>query len=187
MKEVILNILDKYLKIFPNEAKRQEALLEYLKRNNDKSVVDWNNFDGHIVAGGFIYAKHDKKFLVLWHKDLNMYLYPGGHVDLNDKSILDAAIREVKEETSLNDFSLVSLQNDKYVPIDIDTQNIRPNLRLDLPSHYHFDFRYLFVVDKICDIKIDLEEHSEYKWINIDEFKQNENFGEIYTKFKYYI
>ena len=46
---------------------------------------------------------------VLYHNDLKMYLYPGGHVDDNDNSILSAAEREVKEETGLVDFKLLIL------------------------------------------------------------------------------
>ena len=30
-----------------------------------------------------------------------MYIYPGGHIDKSDTSVLEAAKREVKEETGL--------------------------------------------------------------------------------------
>ena len=57
MKNNYLKILDDYLLLFPEEKERQARLLGYLEKSNDKEIIDWNNFIGHIVAGGFIYAK----------------------------------------------------------------------------------------------------------------------------------
>ena len=104
MKNLILTILNKYLLLFPEEKKRQAKLIKFLNNFDDRQIIDWNNFDGHIVASGFIYSKKDKKFLVMYHNDMKKYIYPGGHIDLSDINPLDAAIREVKEETGLIDF-----------------------------------------------------------------------------------
>ena len=174
MKNIVLSIISKYLEIFPEEEKRQENFIKYLKTHKTEEVVDWNNFEGHIVTGGFIYSIKEKKFLVLYHKDLEMYVYPGGHVDSNDINPLTAACREVNEETGLNDFEQLKIIDDQLVPIDIDTHIVRRNERLNLPEHYHFDFRYLFVVARIQDIKTDSEEMSSYKWISLDELTNND-------------
>lgn len=182
MKNIVLNIMNKYLERFPEEEKRQEKFIEFLKTHNTEEIVDWNNFEGHIVTGGFIYSIKEKKFLVLYHKDLEMYVYPGGHVDLNDINPLTAACREVNEETGLNDFKLLKILDDKVVPIDIDTHTVRRNARLDLPAHYHFDFRYLFTIDKIEDIKIDENELANYKWIEMNELYNNPNNAEVVKK-----
>lgn len=182
MKELLLKVISEYLLVFPNEKKRQEQFINYLKQCNNDQIVDWNNFDGHIVAGGFIYAKEDKKFLVLYHNDLKMFLYPGGHIDSNDKNPLVAAIREIKEETGLSNLMQLKITKSELVPIDIDTQKIRYNERLKLPAHYHFDFRYLFMIDKISDVKIDVEELSDYKWIGINELSKDTNYGWITEK-----
>lgn len=184
MKELLLKIIDDYLTVYPDEKERQEQFLNYLNNYNDEQIVDWNNFEGHVVAGGFIYAKQDKKFLVLYHKDLEMYLYPGGHVDSNDKSPLEAAIREIKEETGLDNFVELKVANNELVPLDIDTQKIRYNERLNLPSHYHFDFRYLFMIDKISNVKVDANELSEYKWISLEELSKNKKYGWLTEKMK---
>ncbi len=71
----LLRILDDYLLLYPEERQRQSQLITYLENHNGEEIIDWNNFDGHIVAGGFIYAKEEHKFLVLFNKDLNMFLY----------------------------------------------------------------------------------------------------------------
>ncbi len=177
-----LKILNDYLLLYPEERQRQSYLATYLKTHNDKEIIDWNNFNGHIVAGGFIYAKEEHKFLVLYHKDLKMFLYPGGHVNSNDKNPLEIAKREIMEETGLNNLKQLKLTTNELIPIDIDTHLIKSNDRLNLPEHYHFDFRYLFIVDKISKIKIEEDEISNYKWIDINELKNDLNYGKIANK-----
>lgn len=186
MLESVLDILNDYLLEFPLEKERQSYFLNYLKKHNSNEIIDWNNFAGHIVASGFIYAKEEEKFLVLYHKDMKMFLYPGGHVDSSDLNILTAAKREVKEETGLSDFKQLKILDNELIPIDIDTHKINYNERLNLPEHYHFDFRYLFIVDKIQDVKIDLDEMSEYKWVSIFELEEETSFKNVVSKIKKY-
>lgn len=182
MKNNILKILDAYLSLFPEEKERQSRLLAYLQTHNDKEVIDWNNFDGHLVAGGFIYAKEEHKFLVLYHKDLKMSLYPGGHINDDEKNPLQAAKREIEEETGLTDLYQLKISENELVPIDIDTHLIKTNERLNLPEHYHFDFRYLFTVEKISEIKIDVVEISGFSWVSIDELHNDPNYGKVIIK-----
>lgn len=182
MKNMISTILDTYLKQFPQEKERQSILNQYLEKHNDKEINDWNNFDGHAVAGGFIYAIKDKKFLLLHHKDLDMYVYPGGHIDQTDKTPLDAAKREIEEETGLENLKQLKLVDNELIPIDIDTHKIAYNKRLKLPEHYHFDFRYLFTIKEIEDIKIDTEESSCYKWLDIKDLYKDPCYGKVVNK-----
>lgn len=182
MRQQLLNLLEKYLLLFPEEQQRQIDLINYLNSHTDDELTDWNNFDGHIVAGGFIYAKEENKFLVLYHNDLKMFLYPGGHVDSSDVNTLEASKREILEETGLSNLEQLKLSENSLIPIDIDTHIIGYNERLNLPEHYHFDFRYLFMVDKISDIKTDTEELSSYKWISVEELSSDQNYGMIANK-----
>ena len=66
--------------------------------------------------------------------------------------------------------------------LDIDIHKIDYNKRLNLPEHYHFEFRYLFMIDRISDIKIDYDELSDYKWISIEELSNDVNYGKIAKK-----
>ena len=182
MKKSIIEILNNYLNIFPEERKRQTILFNFLENHTDNELIDWNNFDGHLVAGGFIYAKKENKFLVLYHKELKMYLYPGGHIDETDKNTLAAAKREIKEETSLTNLNNLKIDNNELIPIDIDTHIIPYNEYRNLPQHYHFDFRYLFIIDQIENVKLDTDESSDYKWINLEELRKDINYGKIVTK-----
>lgn len=185
MKELILNIINNYLNYFPEELDRQQQFINYLNDSNDEEICDWNNFNGHVVVGGFIYAIKDEKFLVLQHKDLNMYLYPGGHLDNTDVDPLMGAKREIKAETGLNNLEQLIIMNDKLIPIDIDTHIIPYNERLDLKSHYHFELRYLFTIPIIENITLDEIELANYKWISIKELENDENYGDISKKIEF--
>lgn len=182
MRDLFLELISDYLLLFPNERQRQERFIEYLNNHNDEEITDWNNFDGHIVASGIVYAKNEQKFLLIYHNDLKMFLCPGGHIESSDNNPLDAAKREVKEETGIDDINEVVLSGNKLIPIDIDTHLIPYNERLKLPEHYHFDFRYLFTIDSIETVKLDLSEVSKFKWISIAELENDENYGKIVKK-----
>ena len=182
MKDLFLELINKYLYLFPEEKEKYSTFTEYLKNNND--ITDWNNFNGHVVVGGFIYAKQEKKFLVIYHNDLKMYLYPGGHIDNSDLNPLEAVKREIKEETGISNINEIILSDNKLVPIDINIHMIPYNERLDLKEHYHYEFRYLFTIDSIQEVTLDTTESSSFKWIDINELKDNENFGEIVKKFE---
>lgn len=178
----LLDIINEYLLLFPDEKRRQEKLTDYVRMHNSEEITDWNNFDGHIVASGFVYAIKEKKFLLLYHNDLKKFLYPGGHIDKDDDSILKAAIREVREETGLSELEIFKVNGNKIIPLDIDTHIIPYNERLNLPEHYHFDFRYVFLIDKISDIKIDTKEISNYKWVSYEELREERSYGIVIKK-----
>lgn len=48
-----------------------------------------------------VYVVHENKVLLHLHKKLNKWLPPGGHIEL-DEDPIEAALREVKEETGLD-------------------------------------------------------------------------------------
>lgn len=187
MKNDVLNIISEYLKLYPNETEKIKIIIDFVNRYNDEEIIDWNNFDGHIVASGFVYAKKEKKFIMLYHNEFNRYVYPGGHVDQTDITILDAAKREIKEETGISNISEVVINNNQLMPIDIDIHHIGYNQKLNLPEHYHYDFRYLFFVDKIEDVIIDKNESDGYKWVSVEDLLNEPYLNKVANKLIKYI
>ena len=59
------------------------------------------NIEKHFCVSVYVYDKTNKKFLLVHHKKLGVWVQPGGHVELNE-SPEEAAIREVYEETGIN-------------------------------------------------------------------------------------
>ncbi len=162
MQQNIKLIVKEYLDVFSKEKDKLLLLDNFLKKSSKEELIDWNNINGYLTVGAFVYSPREVKFLVLYHKDLQMYLYPGGHIEKEDKTLLDSALRELKEETGLEKVKLLKINN-MTLPFDIDIHLIPFNARVGMPTHYHFDFRYLFLVDSITEIIFDKE---EFKIIN---------------------
>lgn len=181
MKDEIQRILEEYLKIFPNEKERQKRLQNFLRQSLQEELTDWNSAKGHVTVGAFVYCKNEDKFLVLYHKDLKMFLYPGGHVDIQDKTLFETAKRELKEETGLDNLELLEMCS-SGIPFDIDTHLIPKNERVHMPEHYHFDFRYMFLTKTIEKVTLDKNESSEYKWITTKELRKDENYKQLIEK-----
>lgn len=93
----------------------------------------------HVTASTVIASADDARVLLRYHRKLERWLQPGGHVEPEDASVYEAALREAQEETGIHDFDTAS--GDRI--LDLDVHDI-PG-RLILPPHRHYDVRYLLV------------------------------------------
>lgn len=186
MRENIGPILNRYLDYFPEEKESLEQLEDFIEQNkeNQEAIYSSKNTVGHVTASGFLYDKRDKKLLLLKHKKLEKWLQPGGHSEKIDNSLLETAKREIFEETGLKNLDLVKWSGNDIIPFDINTHLIPKNPNKNMPAHYHHDFRFLFVVEKMEAIKIDEKESNGYIWANIDEIQDLENRERIIEKLK---
>lgn len=110
---------------------RFEALLAL-----DGDVLDRHHFDpGHVTASSFVAHPRRPAVALVFHRKLQAWLQPGGHVEPADTSHEEAARREVAEETGLSHMEALGI-------IDLD---IHPfPARDDQPAHLHFDLRWGF-------------------------------------------
>jgi ADP-ribose pyrophosphatase YjhB (NUDIX family) len=87
------------------------------------------------------FVVHEGKVLLLWHKKLQMWLPPGGHIDPNELPD-EAAVREVKEETGIE---VELLSQPALPPVPGPRQLARPEgvqLEEISPGHQHIDLIY---------------------------------------------
>ena len=174
----IQKIVKTYLKYFENEFNNLEPLFKLIKQSEKEN----KNILGHIKESGFIYDKKEKKILLLEHKKLGKLLQPGGHVEKFDTTILDTAKREIYEETGLENLDLINFSSNKSIPFDINIHPIPANLKINMPAHYHHDFRYLFTIDSIPNVKIDSSESNGYKWVSLSDLQKIDDFKLIIEK-----
>lgn len=93
---------------------------------------------GHFTASAFVVSPTLDQTLLVFHSKLKRWLQPGGHVEPDDASILDAARREIAEEVGLPELPLL-----REGILDLDVHGI-PALKQD-PAHEHFDVRFVFL------------------------------------------
>ncbi|MGF7228500.1 MAG: NUDIX domain-containing protein [Candidatus Saccharibacteria bacterium] len=178
----IKDVFDKYLQLYPNEVNNLRLLSEQLKQADD--ITTRENFVGHVTASAFIVNEHTKQVLLLEHKTLGKLLQPGGHIDPGDTTLVEAALREIEEETGLRQADLMLrpvLPNERFVPFDVNTHYIPENPKKAEPGHYHHDFRYIYTTQN-SSVEIDLSESSTYKWVDWDDFASASGFVHIADK-----
>jgi len=132
------------------------------------------------------YVVEDHRVLLVYHKKLEKWLPPGGHID-PDETPTDAARREVLEETGL-EVELVSQE-----AIWVERWNAksleRPYLCLleeipayrDVPAHQHMDFIYLarMTGGELCQNE---EETHDIRWFTLEEVEQLQSDEDIFVE-----
>ncbi len=93
----------------------------------------------HVTGSAVITRPDGGAFLLIRHRKLERWLQPGGHVDLEDASVLATALREAREETGATDLE-TALAGRIF---DVDVHPI-PD-RAGQPGHIHHDVRYLLI------------------------------------------
>lgn len=130
-----------------------------------------NNIEKHFCVSVFVYDKDNKKFLLVNHKKMNIWVQPGGHVELNETPE-EAAMREVYEETGVK-VNLVGERKprdcDYILPLAIQKNVVSDN-------HIHMDFVYVAYLDGNSDLTLNEEESTDIDWFTFDEI-QNPSFN----------
>jgi ADP-ribose pyrophosphatase YjhB (NUDIX family) len=86
------------------------------------------------------FVVQDRRVLLLWHRKLQRWLPPGGHVEPNELPD-DAAVREVAEETGVE----TELVGETGLSVEYPRQLVRPaGIQLEdiAPGHQHVDLVY---------------------------------------------
>lgn len=138
----------------------------------------------------FNFREEDFKLLLLHHVKFEKWIVPGGHVEINEHQ-LEAAIREVKEETgiSLSAKDFLTLNTFFQFPLIEGINQISPPLFIfeqvipeykGVQSHYHIDHVYCAVTNNV-NLEPDEMESQKIGWysegeiINLNMFPSNQH------------
>ncbi len=167
MKKHILETLEKYEKVFPGDLDLPK-FKEFLNNpeNMGEKSVDRKNMNGHIDADALVV--HNGKVLMIYHKSLQKWLQPGGHIESEDKNIFEAAVREVKEETGLDVESVEGVFSE--IPISIDVQIVPENKKKEEAEHIHYSCMFLLKLkDENQKILNNDDGVGDIKWFTLDD------------------
>lgn len=176
MPKQILELLQNYKNNFGSEAPEEEKIkkfLNYLNNiENNQRVTDRKNMNGHITVSCFVVEEN--KTLLLWHKAMNRFQQPGGHIDPGEEDVFRVAIRELKEETGLDAKKVLGIFSN--CPINIDVFGVKENKIKNEGEHFHFDLMILLdLQDKNQELKNEDDGTDDAKWVNLDEVKFDTN------------
>ena len=177
-KDLIYQLKD-YLNKYPDEQIKVDNILEFMNRENE--CFERNNWNGHFTGSAWIVDDTRNWVLMTKHLQLNMWLQLGGHAEGNS-NLFKVALKEAIEESGLTKFTPLSSQI-----FDLDIHQI-PRFK-NLPSHLHYDVRYIFEA-KIKNEKIIISDEShDVSWVNKNDVlnkNSEESISRMLNKMKEY-
>ncbi|SEL25227.1 NUDIX hydrolase [Streptacidiphilus jiangxiensis] len=133
--------LSAYLALHPEEESALSEPLQLLRTGMD--VTSRRTLPMHVTAGALL-VRHGREILLIKHRAYQILLQPGGHVEPTDTGLLEAAARELVEETGI-DPSTVTPSFDVPAYIEYGLVAARPDK--GEPAHHHLDFGYAFTTE----------------------------------------
>lgn len=169
-------LLKTYIQKYPYEVNAIKMLNFF---DNHDDCFEKDNLPGHFTGSAWVISPDKNKILMTHHKKLNMWLQLGGHAD-GQKDLKSVAIKEAKEESGFNNFSILSEEI-----FDLDIHKIEP--MSENPEHLHYDVRFLLEADPKKQNIIISEESHDVKWIHLDDvlnYNSEESISRMVEKTK---
>ncbi len=118
-----------------------------------------STFDpGHITASGIVLSPDRSRVLLVFHRRLQRWLQPGGHIEAADDDLVQTARREILEETGVG-------LDQRVAPLMVGVDVHQIPARADEPPHLHHDVVFRFVAD---GNRIAPEWGREVRWCDVD-------------------
>lgn len=134
-------------------------MIDWLSVSSNDGPFDRNVFaPGHATGSCFVVGT-DGRAALIFHKNLKLWVQPGGHAEPGETDVSAISAREAEEELG------VSLGGVVPELFDLDVHRI--GARGDLPAHLHFDFRTLAVIEP-CELA-PATDAAEARWLNRSE------------------
>lgn len=135
----VWSALSAYLERHPGEAELLSEPTQLLRQG--RNFASRRTFPMHVTVGALLVRGY-AEILLVEHRAYGITLQPGGHVEPTDATLIDAAVRELTEETGV-DPGMVFLASQAPVYIEYGAVPARP--AKNEPDHFHLDIGYAFV------------------------------------------
>lgn len=143
-----------------------------------------SSLEKHFAASGFVINRENTKMLMVYHKKLNTWVIPGGHLEPNEYPA-DGALREIFEETGIK-AAVIDSSESSFEGNEKESKIATPYVMLsefipeknDKPAHIHMDFVYLCIADETTPVKREAEV-SNVKWMTFEEVLKTDTFESI--------
>jgi 8-oxo-dGTP pyrophosphatase MutT (NUDIX family) len=134
----ISSTLASYLERYPEEAALLSEPMRLLSQGGD--FASRRSFPMHVTAGALL-VRGGTEILLVEHRAYGIVLQPGGHLETADVTLINAAERELAEETGIDPGTVFPVSQS---PVYIEYGRVPARPEKDEPDHFHLDFGYAF-------------------------------------------
>ncbi|MBX7246606.1 MAG: NUDIX hydrolase [Candidatus Sumerlaeaceae bacterium] len=144
------------------EARDCETIIQFVMSHDHP--FDRAHLQAHLTASSLVVDGTGTRALFGFHRKLERWLQLGGHGEPGDRTALDAALREAREESGIAE---IRPHPEAQGLVDLDVHLIPA--RGEVPAHNHLDLRYILLAPDGLEPIHREDEHGEVRWFAWDE------------------
>ncbi len=162
----LVKLLQRYAPNDPHSSACQALMIDHA--NTLEAPLSRRQLPAHFTGSALIVDESAERVCLVFHKKLDRWLQPGGHVESEDQGdIAKTAQREALEETGLD----VRLLQTAPIHLDIHLIPARPNE----PEHQHLDVRFLLQSTRPSLLQHDPSESNAAAWFSFSDAARKVN------------
>ena len=159
----LLKQIENYMPVNEQEENDKKVMLDYMKQNSDYLMRE--NKVAHFTTSIWTVNKERTKTLMVYHKIYDSWSWIGGHAD-GEEDLASVALRELREETGVDNAALVSKN---IFSLEILTVDGHMKKGKYVPSHLHFNVTFLAEAEESQKLVINEKENKGVEWFSFDE------------------
>jgi 8-oxo-dGTP pyrophosphatase MutT (NUDIX family) len=169
-----------------SELLRHRDAVDEIQRAQTNRVIEFirscdapwrrSTLQGHLTASSWIVDASRTNALLIHHKKLEKWLQPGGHIDDEDATFLDAALREAREETGITTFDVVRNATSSIYDVDVHPIPAREKMPIE-PAHCHYDIRFCLIASSAATT-LNVDESNDLRWFPMSQIASDPLFDE---------
>ena len=140
----------------------KNQILSLLSGGQDLYTRD--NPVAHLTASSWVVSPDRKQVLLVYHNLYRSWAWMGGHAD-GDRDFCRVALRETREESGLQDLTLVSPDIFSLESLTVDGHEKHGKY---VSSHLHLNVTYLLEADPRQPIRVKPDENSGVAWFPVE-------------------
>lgn len=138
----ISSALYAYLERYPGEAVLLAEPLRLL--SHGRNFAYRRTFPMHVTVGALL-VRDGSEILLVEHRAYGITLQPGGHLEPEDATLIDAAMRELVEETDVDPGEVAAASQ---APVYVEYGRVPARPAKNEPDHFHLDLGYAFTTER---------------------------------------
>lgn len=155
--------LARYIPYNEQEEKDRTLILAMLETESD--LFTRENRTAHLTASAWVVSEDHRKVLMAYHNLYDSWAWLGGHAD-GDHDLLGVAVREVKEESGLQQVAPVS---EEIFSVEVLTVDGHVKKGEYVSSHLHLNVTYLLSADDTEAVHNKPDENKAVAWFDPEE------------------